>query len=89
MVFRVEDYQLIVGKLYNSGLDSILKRFVLDHERQDILRECHGGVARGHVGGKAIAQKVLQDGLSWDALFKNEKAYDIYFDVCQRLGKPS
>jgi hypothetical protein len=53
MVVREEDYQLIVGKLYKLGLDSILWRCVLDHERQYILWECHNGVVGGHVGGKA------------------------------------
>jgi len=83
------DYQLIVGKLYKLGLDSILRRCVLDHERQDILWECHSGVARGHVGGKATTQKVLQVGLWWAMLFKDAKAYSRSCDACQRVGKPS
>ena len=53
MVVRATDYQLIAGQLYKLGLDGILRRCVLDHERQDILWECHNGVAGGHVGGKA------------------------------------
>jgi hypothetical protein len=76
MVVREADYQLIVGKLYKLGLDSILRRCVLDHERQDILWECHSGVAGGHVGGKATMQK-------------DAKAYARSCDVCQRVGKPS
>jgi hypothetical protein len=55
MVVRATDYQLIAEQLYNLGLYSILRRCVLDHERQDILWECHSGVTGGHVGGKAIA----------------------------------
>jgi hypothetical protein len=89
MVVREADYQLIAGKLYKLGLDSILRRCVLDHERQDILWECHSGVVGGHVGGKATAQKVLQDGLWWATLFKDAKAYARSCDVCQRVGKPS
>jgi transposase InsO family protein len=88
MVVRVADYKLI-GQLYKLGLDSILRRCVLDHERQDILWECHSGVAGGHVGGKATAQKVLQDGLWWATLFKDAKVYARSCDVCQRVGKPS
>jgi hypothetical protein len=45
-----KDYQLIVGQLYKLGLDSILRHCVLDHERPDILWECHSGVVGGHVG---------------------------------------
>jgi hypothetical protein len=89
MVVREAEYQLIVGKLYKLGLDSILKRCVLDHERQDILWECHSGVVGGHVGGNLVVKKILQDGL-WSAmLFKDAKAYARYCDVFQRVDKPS
>jgi hypothetical protein len=40
-------------------LDSILRRCVLDHERPDILWECHSGVSGGHIGGKATTQNIL------------------------------
>ena len=89
MVLRAMDYQLIMGKLYKLGLDNILRGCVLDHERQDILWECHSGVAGGHVGGKSTMQKVLQVGLWWDTLFRDTQAYAISCDVYQRVGKPS
>jgi hypothetical protein len=89
MMVRAAEYQLIGGKLYKLGLDSILGRCVLDHERQDRLWECHSGVAGGHVGGKATAHKFLEVGLWWDMLFKDAKAYARSCDVCQRVGKPS
>jgi len=50
---------------------------------------CHSGVAEGHIGGKATTQKVLQAGLLWETLFKDEKVYARSCDVCQRVGKPS
>jgi hypothetical protein len=89
MVVRVADYQLIAKKLYKIGLDSILRRCVLDHERQAILWEFHSGVAGGHLGGKATAQKFLQAGLWWETLLKDAKVYARSCDVCQRVGKPS
>lgn len=49
----------IEGQLYKLGIDGIIRRCVLTHERQGILWECHSGVAGGHYGGKAITQKVL------------------------------
>jgi hypothetical protein len=73
MVVKEADYQLIAGKLYKLGLDSILRRCVLDHERHDILWECHIGVVGVHVGGKATMQKFIQDGLWWATIFKDEK----------------
>lgn len=61
----------------------------MDHDRPDILWECHSGVAGGHVGGKATAIKVLQAGLWWPTVFRDCKEYAKSCDVCQRVGKPS
>jgi hypothetical protein len=89
MVVQEADKQLIVGQLYNLGLENILRRCVLSHERQDIMWECHKGVARGHVGGKATTQKVLQPRFWWDTLLKDAKAYARSYDTFQRVGKTS
>jgi hypothetical protein len=89
MVVRETEYQLIAWKLYKFGVDSILSRCVLYHERQDILWECHNGVVGFHVGGNVIAQKFLQDGLWWAMLFKYAKTYDRFCNIYQRVGKPS
>jgi hypothetical protein len=86
MVVRATDYQLIVGQLYKLGLDNILRRCVLNHERQDIPWEFHNGVVGGHVGGKATAYKVLQARLWWDTLFKYAKEYARSCDTYQRVG---
>jgi hypothetical protein len=42
-----------------------------------------------NVGGKATAQKVLQERLWWTILFKDSKEYVISCDIFQRLGNPS
>jgi hypothetical protein len=89
MVVRATDYQLIAGQLYKLGLDNILKRCVLDHERQDILWESHNRVAGGHIGGKATAQKFIQARFQWEMLFKDAKVYARSCDIFQRVGKPS
>ena len=43
---------MIAGQLYKLGRDEILRRYVLDHERQMILAEAHIGIAGGHCSGK-------------------------------------
>jgi transposase InsO family protein len=60
-----------------------------DHERPDILWECHSGVAGGHIGRKETARNILQEGLWWPTMFKDAKEYAQACDVCQRVGKPS
>jgi hypothetical protein len=89
MVVHTTYYQLIAIQVYKLGLDNILRRCVLDHERNDIIWECHIVVVGGHVGGKATAQKVLQARLWWATLFKSAKEYARSCDTCQRVGRPS
>jgi hypothetical protein len=42
------------------GIDNILRRCVLEHERPRILAEAHEGTTRGHYARKYIVQKVLR-----------------------------
>jgi hypothetical protein len=86
LMVHATDYQLIVGQLYKLGLDNILRCCVLDHERPDILWECHSGVVGGHIGGKETTRKILQEGLWWPTVFKYAKEYAWACDVCQRVG---
>jgi hypothetical protein len=37
LVVHAADYQLIVGNLYKMGTDSILRRYMLEHERPRVL----------------------------------------------------
>jgi hypothetical protein len=48
LVVWVADYQLIVGKLYKMGTDSILRIYVLEHEIPRILAKDHEEIAGGH-----------------------------------------
>jgi hypothetical protein len=89
MVVRDAYYQLIAGKLYKMGADSILRRSVLEHEIPRILAEAHEGIAGGHYAGKAIVQKVLSARLWWSNIHKDSKDYCHKYDVCQRVGKPN
>ena len=52
---HVVDFTLIVGQLYKLGLDEILCRYVLEHERRRISEESHVGVVGGHYVGKPTA----------------------------------
>jgi hypothetical protein len=52
-VVRTVDYQLIVGQLYKMGVDSILRRYTLEHKIPRVLEESHKGIVGGHYAGKA------------------------------------
>jgi hypothetical protein len=81
-VVHAVNYQLIVDQLYKLGLDSIFRHCVLHHEIPDILWECHSGVVGGHVGGKATSKNILQAGLWWNMVFKDDKECAQAYDVC-------
>ena len=59
MVIIAAEFQLIVGKLYNMGLDEILHRYVLLHEQERILAEALGGIIGGHYKGRTTARKII------------------------------
>ena len=59
LVVKATDFTLIVGNLYKLGLDEVLHRCIMPHEKEAIIREAHSGVAGGHFIGKPTAQKIL------------------------------
>jgi hypothetical protein len=72
--------------MYKLGVDGIIRQCMMDHERVGILWKSYSGVVGGNYKGKAIAQKVLQEGLWWPIIFKDAKEYDKSCDVYQRNG---
>jgi len=55
LVVQAADYQLIIGHLYKMGVDSILHRYVLEHERPRDLAEARERIERGNYEGKDTA----------------------------------
>ena len=45
LAMKAAPYSLINGFLYKMGLDYILRRCVLEHERDNIMYEAHYGLA--------------------------------------------
>jgi hypothetical protein len=75
LVVRTAYFSLIDGQLYKMGPDEILRRCVMEAERQLILIEAHEGIAGGHYAGKSTTQKILRVGLWWPTLHKDAKEY--------------
>ena len=48
LAMKTAPYSLINGFLYKMGLYNILKRCVLEHERDNIMYEAHYGSTGGH-----------------------------------------
>ena len=57
LVVKATDFTLITGHLYKLGPDEVLRRCVMLHEKDAIIREAHSGTAGGHFIGKPTTQK--------------------------------
>lgn len=89
LVVHVLDFSVIARHLYKMGNDEILRRYVLEFERSQILTEAHAGAAGGHYVGRVTMQKILCAGLWWPTLHQDSKAHCKAYDICQSTGKPS
>jgi hypothetical protein len=69
------------------GADSILCRYVLEHERPRVLIEAHEGIVGGHYTEKYTVHKILRAGLWWPTIHRDSKEYCQRCDVYQRVGK--
>ena len=76
------DFSIIAGQLYKMGNDEILRRYVPEFERGQILAEAHGGAVEGHYAGCAMAQKILHIGLWWLTLHQDSKAHCKAYGIC-------
>ena len=87
LAMKVAPYSLINRFLYKMGLDDILIRCVLEHERDNIMYEAHYGPAGGHFQADTTAKKIQQSGLWWSTLYKDCKTFVSKCDHSQRLGR--
>jgi hypothetical protein len=57
---KVAPFTLMNGYLYKLGLNNILRRCALEHEREDMITEAHADPAKGHFQADTTARKILQ-----------------------------
>ena len=67
-------------------VDGIIRRYVPEHEQEQILRKCHSEPYGGHHAGDRTAHKVLQSGFYWPTLFKDARKFVLSCEECQRIG---
>jgi hypothetical protein len=65
---RARSYQIVNNDLYKTSILGPLLRCVSKAEGQEILLEIHTGICKGHIGARALATKVLQQGFYWLAV---------------------
>ena len=87
LVFKADDYTLIVGHLYKLGADEILCHYVFYYERPWVMIQAHVGVAGAHYVGKETMRKILQAGLWWPTIHMDTKSFCRHYDIYKRTRK--
>ena len=85
LTIKVDPFTLINGNLYKLGLDDVLHRCALEHEREDIIQEAYSRPAGGHLSVETTIKKILQVGLWWPSINRDCKERISQCDPCQRL----
>ena len=68
-------------------MDEVLRRCVLEHERENIMHEAQYGPTGGHFQSDTTAKKIQQSGLWWPTLYKDCKKFVSKCDHYQRIGQ--
>jgi hypothetical protein len=85
---RSRAISLLNHNLYHKSTDGVWRRVVRMDEQEEVLRECHSGVAGGHYAGDVTARKVWQSGLWWPTVLRDAHLFAKECDLCQRTGQP-
>ena len=77
-------YILIKKKLYKRSHSSPLLKCLLPSKMDYALREVHEEICGNHLGGWALAYKILWQGYYWPTMQKDAIEYVKKCDACQR-----
>nr|XP_025634567.1 uncharacterized protein LOC112728581 [Arachis hypogaea] len=76
-------YAIIQGQLFKKGLSQPLLKCLHPDQTDYILREVHEGCCGHHIGGKALARKLIRAGYYWPSMMMDSKEF-----VITRFGIP-
>jgi hypothetical protein len=75
-------FSLLNDNLYHKSADGVWRRVVRMDEQEEVLRECHSGVAGGHYVGDVTARKVWQSGLWWPTVLRDAHRFAKECELC-------
>ncbi|XP_057732938.1 uncharacterized protein LOC130948245 [Arachis stenosperma] len=79
-------YTSIDGKLYRRGFSQPLLRCLNNDEAKEVVDEVHEGVCGNHIGGRALAAKIIRTGYYWPTLKRDCITKVKTCDNCQKHG---
>jgi hypothetical protein len=82
-------YQIVNNNLHKASVFGPLMRCLSKAEGQDILLEVHVGICEGHIGARALAAKVLQQGFYWPTMIDDAAKLASTHKACQKFSHQS
>ncbi|XP_057724044.1 uncharacterized protein LOC130940004 [Arachis stenosperma] len=80
-------YAVIQGQLFKKGLSQPLLKCLHPDQTDYVLREVHEGCCGHHIGGKALARKLIRAGYYWPSMMADSKEF-VKKCVITRFGIP-
>ncbi|XP_057756151.1 uncharacterized protein LOC130975360 [Arachis stenosperma] len=68
-------YAVIQGQLFKKGLNQPLLKCLHPDQTDYVLREVHEGCCGYHIGGKALARKLIRAGYYWPSMMADSKEF--------------
>ncbi|XP_072087999.1 uncharacterized protein [Arachis hypogaea] len=68
-------YAVIQGQLFKKGLNQSLLKCLHPDQTDYVLREVHLGYCGHHIGGKALARKLIRAGYYWPSMMADSKEF--------------
>ncbi|KAK8921230.1 hypothetical protein KSP39_PZI020105 [Platanthera zijinensis] len=80
---RAAAFTLIDGELYKRSYAGPYLKYLSDEDAEYTLREVHEGICGEHLGGKALAIKILRQGFYWPTMKKEATEFMQKYRSCQ------
>ncbi|XP_015953028.1 uncharacterized protein LOC107477505 [Arachis duranensis] len=68
-------YAVIQGQLFKKGLSQPLLKCLHPDQTNYVLREVHEGCCGHHIGGKALARKLIRAKYYWPSMMMDSKEF--------------
>ncbi|XP_072064512.1 uncharacterized protein [Arachis hypogaea] len=81
---RASLYTSIEGELYKRGISQPLLKCLNTEEAREVMDEVHEGVCGNHIGGRALAAKIVRTGYFWPTMKRDCITKVKTCDKCQK-----
>jgi hypothetical protein len=83
---KAAKFVIIADQLFKRGFSSPLLKCLAPRQAEYVIAEVHEGACGTHIGGRALASKVLRAGYYWPTMKEDCAVYVRKCDKCQRFS---